>query len=228
MTTAARDQILTAIRDGLRHAVLPGADDAPAARAAAAPPVDRAGLWERFTTALTALTGRVHHAATAAEAAAIIAAVAAEHGASTFVSWDDGPVGCTGLLDDLSARGLTRVPYDLSFDPAARADQVGPLGEVVLGITGADAAIAQAGGIVLASGPGRGRLASLLPPVHVALVSAARIWPTLPDLLAAEPGLVGRGANLVVIAGPSRTADIEMILTHGVHGPKHLHVIVVP
>jgi L-lactate dehydrogenase complex protein LldG len=237
--TGAREQMLEAIRDGLRHAVLPDAESDVAAApravsagtAGTADTVDAAGrelLWRQFTGVLTALTGRVHHAASAAEAAGIVMAVAAEHGARTCLSWDGDQLGCDGLLEELASRGLARVPSDLSFDAGQRAAEVPALGDVVLGLTGSDAAIADAGAIVLASGPGRGRLASLLPPVHVAIVSASRIWPSLPAMLTDEPDLVGRGANTVVIAGPSRTADIEMTLTHGVHGPKHLHVVVMP
>jgi L-lactate dehydrogenase complex protein LldG len=225
--TDARAQILGAIRDGLRHAVLPDADDD-----AAAPPVagaiDRDALWRQFTQVLTALTGHVHHAASADEAAGIIADIAAAHGARTYLSWDGDQLGCDGLHEVLASRGLARDTYDLSFEAGQRAAEVPALGEVVLGLTGSDAAIADAGAIVITSGPGRGRLASLLPPVHVALLSASRIWPSLPALLAEMPGLVGRGANMVVVAGPSRTADIEMTLTHGVHGPKHLHAVVMP
>jgi len=222
-----KDQMLGAIRHGLQRAVLPGAE-ATLTRMARAASADPQALVRQFEQALLALTGHVHHAASAGEAADVIAAVVAEHGAKTFLSWDGGELGCDGLLDALAARALTRVTYDLAFDATQRAAEVPGLGEVVLGLTGSDGALADAGAIVLASGPGRGRLASLLPPVHVALVSASRIHGTLPDLLAARPDLVGRGANLVVIAGPSRTADIEMTLTHGVHGPKHLHVILMP
>jgi L-lactate dehydrogenase complex protein LldG len=99
---------------------------------------------------------------------------------------------------------------------------------VGIGLTGAHAALADSGAIVLVSGPGRGRLASLLPPAHVAIVSERRMWPSLPALVRAEPGLLDAGSNVVVVAGPSRTADIEMTLTHGVHGPKHVHVILMP
>lgn len=224
---AARDQILGAVRDGLRRAVLPGAN-ADAIALPRAGRTDPQALWERFAHTLTALTGRVHHATSAGQAADVVAAIAAEHGAQAFLSWNDDQLGCDGLTGLLASRDLRRVTYDLVFDAAGRAADVPALGEVVLGLTGSDAAIADAGAIVLVSGPGRGRLASLLPPVHVAIVSAARIWPSLPALLADEPDLVGRGANTVVIAGPSRTADIEMTLTHGVHGPKHVHVIVMP
>ena len=221
--TPPNDQVLGAIRHSLRRAVLPGAE-AALPRTPRVASADRPALLRQFEQALVALTGRVHHAASIGEAADIMAAVAAEHGAQTFLSWDGGELGCDGLLEALASRHLTRVTYDLAFDAAQRAAAVPGLGEVVLGLTGADAAIADAGAIVLASGPGRGRLASLLPPVHVALVSASRIHPSLPDLLAAHPELVAKGANLVVIAGPSRTADIEKILVMGAHGPKRLAV----
>ena len=66
---------------------------------------------------------------------------------------------------------------------------------------------------------------SVLPPVHVAVVEERRLRPSLAALLHEEPGLLDSGSNVVIVAGPSRTADIEMTLTHGVHGPKHVHVI---
>jgi L-lactate dehydrogenase complex protein LldG len=222
-----RDQVIGAIRHGLMRAELPDAEVVPPQPSRTLSP-DKSALLRQFEQTLTALTGRVHHATSVGEAADLIAAIADEHGARTFLSWDGGELGADGLLEALAARRLSRMTYDLAFDAAKRAVEVPGLGDVILGLTGSDAAIADAGAIVLTSGPGRGRLASLLPPVHVAVVSASRMHPTLPDLLAAHPELVGRGANLVVIAGPSRTADIEMTLTHGVHGPKHLHVILMP
>jgi L-lactate dehydrogenase complex protein LldG len=54
------------------------------------------------------------------------------------------------------------------------------------------------------------------------------MWPSLTALVRAEPELLAAGSNVVLVAGPSRTADIEMTLTHGVHGPKHVHVILMP
>jgi L-lactate dehydrogenase complex protein LldG len=67
----------------------------------------------------------------------------------------------------------------------------------------------------------------VLPPVHVAIVSRQQLVANLGTLLQARPGLLDEASNIVIIAGPSRTADIEMTLSHGVHGPKHVHVVLV-
>ena len=99
------------------------------------------------------------------------------------------------------------------------------LSELAVGVTGADALLAESGSVVLASGPGRPRSASLLPPVHVTIARTDRIYFSLEHLLAAVPSLGSAGSNLVAISGPSRTADIEMTLTRGVHGPGEVHVI---
>ena len=74
------------------------------------------------------------------------------------------------------------------------------------------------------------RLVSLLPAVHIAILPAAAILGTLGEALAAirdESGVV-RARAITFITGPSRTADIELTLVVGVHGPKELHVILTP
>ena len=224
--TSPRERILASIRDGLLRAHLPADADGPpwhAAGKTAAPTVqDMAG---EFSAALTALSGHVHRASGAAAVADVIVGIARAHQVVSCISWDDEHLGCAGLLGALSSRGLARVTYDVSADPDQRAVDVEALAGVGLGLTGAHAALAETGGLVLVSGPGRGRLASLLPPVHVAVVEERRLRPSLAALLREEPGLIDAGSNVVIVAGPSRTADIEMTLTHGVHGPKHLHVI---
>jgi L-lactate dehydrogenase complex protein LldG len=182
-------------------------------------------MAEQYAAVLTALSGHAHRAAGAPGVADTIAAIARTHQAASFISWDDEHLGCPGLVAALSARGLARVAYDVSRDPDRRAVEVEALAGVGLGVTGAHAALADSGGLVLVSGPGRGRLPSLLPPVHVAVVAERRLRPSLTALLREEPDLLDAGSNVVIIAGPSRTADIEMTLTHGVHGPKHVHVI---
>jgi L-lactate dehydrogenase complex protein LldG len=96
--------------------------------------------------------------------------------------------------------------------------------EADVGISSADAALAETGSLVVQSGRRRSRLATLLPPVHLALVPSERLTTDL------FTWIDGRGeatfpANLVLISGPSKTADIEQTLSIGVHGPKRLVVI---
>jgi L-lactate dehydrogenase complex protein LldG len=226
---AARDRIMASVRDGLLRAVLPDATVDCAGRwEPPDPALPRDMLIEHFGRALASLAGQLHHAASASAAADVIAGIAASQGATSYLSWDDVHLGCPGLLSALESRGLPRVTYDVPGDPVERARRTHELGGVGLGLTGAHAALADSGAIVLVSGPGRGRLASLLPPVHVAIVSERRMWPSLTALVRAEPELLAAGSNVVLVAGPSRTADIEMTLTHGVHGPKHVHVILMP
>jgi L-lactate dehydrogenase complex protein LldG len=223
--TPARDRILASIRDGLVRAVLP---EAGSARDRRWPPavVDASAetLVEQFSTVLTALSGHVHRA-TAADVAEVVLGIAAGYGAASCLSWDDEHLGCPGLLATLASHGVTRVSYALPADPERRLQTAEDLAGIGLGLTGAHAALAESGTIVLIGGPGRGRLASLLPPAHVAIVPERRLRPSLAALVREEPRLLDAGSNVVLISGPSRTADIEMTLSHGVHGPKHIHVI---
>lgn len=93
-------------------------------------------------------------------------------------------------------------------------------------ITGASAAIAETGTIVCVSGADVARGASLIPPVHIALIAAAQIVPDLFDYFARAGAARTLAANINLITGPSKTADIEGILVTGVHGPGHVHVVV--
>ena len=97
-----------------------------------------------------------------------------------------------------------------------------------VGVTAAQAAIAETGTLVLESESERHRLVSLLPPVHIAIIKAEDICLTLGDALryVRRGGESGTSRAITFITGPSRTADIELTLTIGVHGPKELYVIV--
>ena len=79
-------------------------------------------------------------------------------------------------------------------------------------------------------GPHRARAASLLPETHIALLPIDRLYPSMSAFFAAHAAqnLTTNASNLVFITGPSRTADIEMIITRGVHGPKRLCIVLLP
>ena len=87
------------------------------------------------------------------------------------------------------------------------------------------AAIAETGSIVCTSSNGKAVQASLLPAQHVAIVPCAKIFATLDDFFAGLDATPP--TNLTIITGPSRTADIELNLVIGVHGPERLDIIVV-
>jgi L-lactate dehydrogenase complex protein LldG len=190
-----------------------------------AEPRDRAALLARFSAEWQALAGHVHQAGTASDAADVVAAICRSRGARTVLAWTEAAIGLAGLDDALRERALDIDRGGIPRDAEPRMARLLALSELAVGVTGADALLAESGSVVLASGPGRPRSASLLPPVHVTIARTDRIYFSLEHLLAAVPSLGSAGSNLVAISGPSRTADIEMTLTRGVHGPGEVHVI---
>jgi L-lactate utilization protein LutC len=96
-----------------------------------------------------------------------------------------------------------------------------------VGITSADYALADTGTLVMLASPAEARLISLLPPVHIAVVPKERVLSGLDELLTILPYPAEQTSSMVLITGPSRTADIEQILVRGVHGPGEIHVVVV-
>lgn len=114
----------------------------------------------------------------------------------------------------LAALGVAVEPY--SRDPAAVAD---------LGVTAPRFGIAATGSLVQDSSLDGGRGASLVPRLHLAVLPVSAIVGTTADVFATFPVRPdGMPANIVLITGPSRTGDIEMILTVGVHGPTKVIV----
>ncbi len=96
-----------------------------------------------------------------------------------------------------------------------------------VGITAADYALADTGTLVMISSPREARLISLLPPAHIAVVPRERILTGLDELFTLVPNPAEVTSSMVLITGPSRTADIEQILVRGVHGPGQIAVVVV-
>jgi len=89
-------------------------------------------------------------------------------------------------------------------------------------VTKAVCGLADTGSIVIVDGEGNPLQASLLPRVHIVVLCASSILPTLADAMRLP--ILQQSRAAVVITGPSRTADIEMSLTIGMHGPGELHV----
>jgi L-lactate dehydrogenase complex protein LldG len=189
----------------------------------------------QFTEACEAVGGRVSRLSDATEVADLVLGYLEardwrhddQADPSPFVAWDQAHLALPDVPALLQARGVEQLDTAVSTDPARRERDCQRLDRAIVGITGAHAALADTGSVALVHGAGRPRLASLLPPVHVAIVPVARLQATLGALLRDEPDLLRQAANVVFVTGPSRTADIEMTLTRGVHGPRFVHVVLV-
>lgn len=220
-----RDTILNNIRASLRTGLLPAA-------AATIPPRPQPGQpisdpVESFRRNLEAVRGRVHGPLSPAEAVECVASLLLEAGAGEVLAWSLEDVGLAGLAERLQAAGLALVDGNLPDDAQARAAALQHLAQVPVGLTGAQAGLADTGSLVLIHGAGRPRFASLLPPTHVAILFLDRMYPGLPTYLAAAPEPLTDTSNVVIVTGPSRTADIELTPVFGVHGPKRLDVVLV-
>jgi L-lactate dehydrogenase complex protein LldG len=93
-------------------------------------------------------------------------------------------------------------------------------------ITSTVGAIAETGALILWPDEKEPRLMSLVPPVHIAVLDADKIHTSFSEAIEAEDRAQKMPTNVVLISGPSKTADIELTLAFGVHGPKELIVFI--
>jgi len=206
-TDQARDQILRSIRENLAaSAPLDEMTHDPRSGPPLASPGPRPqapDLTTRFTTQLDAVGAQWTLVRGEVEAARALRRILSDAGARR-VAGSDAP---------LVARLLPERLTDLSRDELFTCDA---------GVTTAQWGIAETGTLVLESARERSRLASLVPPMHVALLSTSRICASLADALA-RVDVASHAVTL--ITGPSRTSDIELTLVVGVHGPQVVHIL---
>jgi L-lactate dehydrogenase complex protein LldG len=86
-------------------------------------------------------------------------------------------------------------------------------------VTDATYAVAETGGLVIKTNAAHGRALTLVPMYHVAVIEPRNFLPDMVDLFE-KLGREGAGSYVVMITGPSKTADIEMNVVTGVHGPN--------
>jgi L-lactate dehydrogenase complex protein LldG len=189
----------------------------------------------RLQDELSAVAGHVARVNSVAAATQYVRQVAQDHEARLVLRWQ------SELLDALEVDAAlkqcrievqTAVSRQIAAGEAERQAWRRLLAGADIGLSGADFAIAETGTLALAALPGQMRGVSLLPPVHVAVIRSTQIVASMADCLAL---LQADGATLperltsclAFITGPSRTADIELSLTVGVHGPGELHLVIV-
>jgi L-lactate dehydrogenase complex protein LldG len=204
--SAARERILGAIRSGLRGTTVPAL---PAVVARTPPGGDDAAA---FTAVLTRIGGKVEAIADRTALRARLAELLSAASVRT-VALSDAPG-----LGELLPAGVTAVAAGAGREALFAADA---------GLTMAQLGIAETGTVVLASADEQHRLASLLPERHYVVLPRSRLCGTLAAALALLQAADGapRSRTITFVTGPSRTADIELVLVVGVHGPKELCVL---
>jgi L-lactate dehydrogenase complex protein LldG len=226
MTT--REETLTRIRQALQTGMLPAAPgNGPLPTEA--PELDRAALIASFVREAQSSGAEVFQPDTNDRVEEVLIALLKQAGQQA-ITWADEDLPVARIRELLLRADVIRHVPQLARDGALRRQTWLNLDGVRVGLTGALAGIADTGSIVVQSGPHRSRAASLLPETHLVLLPTDRLYPTMAAFFAAHgpPALTARASNLVFITGPSRTADIEMIITRGVHGPKRLCVVLLP
>lgn len=178
---------------------------------------------ETFCESFRNVSGVPHLAGSLAEAAGIVAEILRESGAKCVALAQIPDSLATRVAEHCAASGieLLQPPYDAATLPNA-------LDKVNVGITGLEFGIAESGTMVELALNDAVRLVSAMPRTYIGILQAETIVPRLMD---AAPRLreyfLSNDKHVTVsfISGPSRTGDIEMILTLGVHGPEHAHCI---
>ncbi len=208
---SSREQILGRLRQGKQ--AFP-AISAPTTYQPMVPlnDVSPLALQARFRQEAEKAGSVLHEVQTAAAAIEVVLQIVGED--TVISSWEAAHIPLPGLAEALAKASVRCVGQDAT---------------VRVGLTGVDAALAATGSVVVLSGNRRYRAASLLPPIHIAVVAASQILPDLESWWAAQKvaGLEKsrQHSNIVVITGPSRTADIAMQLVMGMHGPRQLHLV---
>ncbi len=185
--------------------------------------LDREGLVRRFTTALEAAAGGVRRAPDAVAGGQILVEVVKTAGGGPVLLVRDPVLEAAGAAEALAAAGVETSFWEPG-QPPNRLRQAATRARV--GVTVPRLAIADTGTLVLVPAAGAGRTVDLLPPVHAAVVPTARLVPDLSAALARLGGSVPP-STVALVTGPSRTADIELQLTLGVHGPGTVVAVLV-
>ncbi|MDY0220537.1 MAG: lactate utilization protein [Desulfobacterium sp.] len=218
MTENTRERILKRLRSAVSDR-----QELPAVPPALqTPPLSRDEKLERLKTLMTAMRAEVHvvpkeswtdrlkEILRAKELKQMLYAPGTPVGDAVKAAWAGGDEGLPALR---------------AYDAAVETFK-DELFTMDAGITGTVGGIAETGALILWPDEKEPRLMSLVPGVHIAVLDAGRIYETFAEALEEGDWVNQMPANALLISGPSKTADIELVLAFGVHGPRELIVLV--
>jgi L-lactate dehydrogenase complex protein LldG len=203
----------------------------------------RQALIAQIQHELSAVGGRVACVASVAEATAYVTQLARDKNVTLVVRWPsellhalevDAALQQSGVSVRVAGWSADTLPSEAAPETlqARRQELRTLLAQADLGLSGVDAVIAETGTLALSTLPGQMRSVSLVPPVHVAVARTGQIVPTMADYLlrlrlTATDWQCQLTSCVSFITGPSRTGDIELKLTIGVHGPGELYLVLI-
>jgi L-lactate utilization protein LutC len=181
----------------------------------------------RLAAEVDAVGGTAFRATDLTAARELLASWLTEFEVRSALTWEHELLARLGLAQLLAERGIVEHTHRTLVEMPEEARRLSVLA-CDIGITSCDWAIAETGTLVVCSRPGQERIASLLPPVYFSIVEREQIVPDLIDAIGSlrtthDP----LPSNVTLITGPSKTGDIELELTTGVHGPGKWRVIVI-
>lgn len=185
-------------------------------------------LCDSLASQIELVGGKAHVVESLRDAQELLRQSLRDNAVRTVLHWQHELLDKLQLDELLVSEGITAHGYDelapLSHDPQR---------QVVLGadagISSVDFAVAETGSLAVSAQVGRERLTSLAPPIHYAIVEQSQIVPDLFDVFQklTDRGIGSLPSNLSFITGPSKTGDIELELTTGIHGPGKWIVLIV-
>ena len=206
-----RDEILGKVRGALgRRAGAPPPTILATARVSPRKPGDPEAEMALLLGEIEKLSGVTRRLASRDELGVALAELVKTEDVKRATVWTTPDLADLGVGETLKALGVELVPAQADKHLVATCE---------LGVTGVDAALPETGTLLLCSSPERPRVVSLLPRVHLAIFTSAVLRPDLHQAFAEAKD----AGYSVLVSGPSRTADIELTLTLGVHGPKALY-----
>lgn len=181
----------------------------------------------RLAAEVNAVGSTAHLAADLTEARGKLEELLDTYSPQQALCWQHELLDQLDLAGMLRSRGIETLDYARLQELSDQEKQERLLAAEI-GISSVTYAVAETGTLAVAARPGQERLASLLPPVHLAVVQSSQVLPDLFDLFEElqQRGLENLPGNLSLITGPSKTGDIELQLTTGVHGPGTCHVLI--